>query len=190
MTTRKTRPKPPPGMKYDPMNARIHTDRNKELINQSLRRVGPLRSIGIDGDDIVRAGNGVLEQAVDLGMKVRIVDAAPDELIAVRRKDLKGADAIMAGLYDNVSGESGGWSEDMLALLESEEGVDFDEIDELRDLVDDDEDEEEPAKPAKEARFKYQEQFGVIVVCKSEKEQARVYRKLQALGLECKVVTT
>jgi hypothetical protein len=37
-------------------------------------------------------------------------------------------------------------------------------------------------------RFHYKEQFGVIVVCRSESDQRRVYHKLTRQGLACKVV--
>ena len=38
--------------------------------------------------------------------------------------------------------------------------------------------------------FNYQEQYGVIVICKDEKAQAAVFKKLQADGYDCKVVVT
>jgi hypothetical protein len=38
--------------------------------------------------------------------------------------------------------------------------------------------------------FTYKTQFGVIVVCKDEAEQRRVYELLQGDGYECKVVVT
>jgi hypothetical protein len=37
--------------------------------------------------------------------------------------------------------------------------------------------------------FKYHQQFGVIVICKNERDQARVYGVLTRRGLRCKVVT-
>ena len=92
--------------KPDPKNARCHPDRNKAMIRASLEEVGPFRSIGVDGDGIVRAGNGVYEQAQALGLKVREVEAAPDELIAVKRPDLRGDAAIKAALWDNRTGET------------------------------------------------------------------------------------
>jgi len=42
---------------------------------------------------------------------------------------------------------------------------------------------------AKEQRpFKYQEQYGVIVMCKDENEQESIYNRLTGEGLTCKVV--
>lgn len=37
--------------------------------------------------------------------------------------------------------------------------------------------------------FKYREQYGVIVICKDEAEQRRVYEQLLAKGFTLRVVT-
>ena len=37
--------------------------------------------------------------------------------------------------------------------------------------------------------FNYKQQYGVIVICKDEKEQQEIYEKLRELGLTLKVVT-
>lgn len=104
-------------LRFDPRNARLHPDRNKQVIRQSLEEVGPFRSIAVDGDDIVRAGNGVLEQAQGLGIKVKVIDAKPDELIAVRRKDLRGKLAERAAILDNRAGELAEWDPQVIAEL-------------------------------------------------------------------------
>lgn len=109
--------KKPERVQPDPQNAREHGERNKAMIRESLVEVGPFRSIGLDANNVVRVGNGVFEQAKDLGLKVRIVDALPDELIAVRRKDLKGKKAERAALYDNRAGELSEWNGAVLAEL-------------------------------------------------------------------------
>jgi hypothetical protein len=123
MTTRSSRHSPPSKaaqtdrLKPDAHNARLHPDRNQALIRESLTEVGPFRSIAVDANNIIRAGNGVYEQAQALGLKVRIVDAQPDELIAVRRKDLKGRKAERAALYDNRAGELAEWNADVIREL-------------------------------------------------------------------------
>ena len=38
--------------------------------------------------------------------------------------------------------------------------------------------------------FKYKEQYGVIVMCRDEKDQKSVYEKLLDMGYECRVVAT
>jgi DNA modification methylase len=103
----------------DPHNARHHGERNQAVIRQSLEEVGPFRSIAVDGDGIIRAGNGVYEQAQKLGLKVRIVQASADELIAVQRPDLRGELAEKAALLDNRSGELAEWDvQELLRLQE------------------------------------------------------------------------
>lgn len=41
----------------------------------------------------------------------------------------------------------------------------------------------------KEKKFQYKEQFGVIVICDTEKDQIKVYEELVKKGLKLKVVT-
>jgi len=65
-------------LKLDSHNARTHGDRNKAMIRSSLEEVGAFRSIGVDGANVIRAGNGVYEQAQALGLKVRVIDAKAD----------------------------------------------------------------------------------------------------------------
>lgn len=36
--------------------------------------------------------------------------------------------------------------------------------------------------------FNYKEQYGVVVICKDEKEQQEIYEKLLAQGLTLKIV--
>lgn len=106
-----------PQLRPDPKNARKHPEKNKALIRRSLEEVGAFRSIAVDGEGIIRAGNGVYEQASALGLKVRVVEAAPDELIAVKRPDLVGKKAVRAALLDNRAGETSEWDEAALADL-------------------------------------------------------------------------
>ena len=73
----------------DPVNRRTHTPRNIGLITDALHQVGAARSIVIDEDDVVLAGNGVIEAAADAGItKLRVIEADGHEIIAVRRRNL------------------------------------------------------------------------------------------------------
>ena len=80
-------------IKTDPENVRIHDQRNQEAIGQSLRDLGAGRSILIDSENVVIGGNGVYEQAQELGLPVRVIESDGSELIAVKRTDLKSSDA-------------------------------------------------------------------------------------------------
>lgn len=102
-------------LKLDPRNARLHGERNKSVIRQSLEEIGAFRSIAVDGDNVIRAGNGVFEQAQQLGLRVRVIEAQPDELIAVKRKDLRGKLAERAAILDNRAGELAEWNSEILA---------------------------------------------------------------------------
>jgi hypothetical protein len=39
------------------------------------------------------------------------------------------------------------------------------------------------------AKFNYKEQYGVIVICKDEREQKKIFEMLKKKGLTLKVVT-
>lgn len=80
-------------IKLDPKNYRIHGEKNKAIIRKSLEDCGAGRSILLDGDDVVIAGNGVYEQAKVMGLPIRIVESDGRELIAIKRTDLKTEDA-------------------------------------------------------------------------------------------------
>ena len=75
-------------IKYDKRNYRKHNDRNKELINKSLKECGAGRSIVIDKEDNIIAGNGIYEQAQKLGIKTKIIETDGSELVVVKRTDL------------------------------------------------------------------------------------------------------
>ena len=47
----------------DPRNYRIHGEENKRLIRKSLTECGTGRSVLLDRNNILIAGNGVYEQA-------------------------------------------------------------------------------------------------------------------------------
>lgn len=102
----------------DPKNARKHSTKNKKAINSSLRQFGAARSIVLDKDGVVRAGNGTLAEAKALGYThVRVVETSPDQLVAVVRPDWNAADAKAYGIADNRAGELAEW--DGAALKET-----------------------------------------------------------------------
>lgn len=78
-----------PEIKLDPHNTRLHSDDNKKVIEKSLTELGAGRSIVIDNENFVVAGNGVYEQAEKLGIKTRIIESDGTELVVIKRTDLK-----------------------------------------------------------------------------------------------------
>jgi len=108
-------------LKSDKRNARRRTDRSATLIGESLKRYGAARSIVIDEDNTVLAGNGTLEQAQAAGISnVRIIEAEGDELIAVRRSNLSDADKVGLAIADNRTSDLSDWDAEMLRQLDAE----------------------------------------------------------------------
>ncbi|WP_255499246.1 hypothetical protein [Dysgonomonas sp. HDW5A] len=105
-------------LKFDPKNYRIHGEKNKRLIQKSLVDCGAGRSILIDKEDCIIAGNGVYEQAQELGLKIRIIESDGAELIAIKRTDLKTGDARRKALAlaDNHTNDTSVF--DMEAVME------------------------------------------------------------------------
>lgn len=115
-------------IKFDKRNYRIHNDKNKELIRKSLNECGAGRSIVIDNNNEIIAGNGIYEQAQELGIKTKIIETDGSELVVVKRTDLSTDDEKRKKLaiMDNSTSDS---SEFDLELL----SVDF-EVPELKDM--------------------------------------------------------
>lgn len=108
-------------LKLDSRNPRVRTERSAELINTSLQKFGGMRSIVLDENNVVRAGNGTVTEAKELGFqKVKIIDAEGDELIAVRRKGLTEKDWIQYGVADNRSSDLSEWDTELLLELDDE----------------------------------------------------------------------
>lgn len=105
-------------LRTDDDNARIHGDRNKKAIADSLDEVGGGRSIVVDETGRILAGNGTYEEAKKKGMKVLIVDR-PDRntLIAVRVSDLDAREKVRLALWDNKAAELAKWDAKALNRL-------------------------------------------------------------------------
>lgn len=111
-------------LKSDHKNARKRTDRSATLIAESLKRYGAARSIVIDEDGRILAGNGTVEGAKKAGIdKVRIIEAEGDELIAVRRTGLTEDEKVGLALADNRSSDLSEWDNDMLRQLSEEHDI-------------------------------------------------------------------
>jgi ParB-like chromosome segregation protein Spo0J len=98
-------------LRPDPVNRRAHPARNLAMTVEALRAVGAARSIVIDEDNLILAGNGVTTAAAEAGItKLRVVDVDGQTLVAVRRRGLSPADKRALALYDNRTGELAEWN--------------------------------------------------------------------------------
>lgn len=104
-------------IKFDSRNYRKHNTKNKRLIKKSLEECGAGRSILIDGDDEIIAGNGVYEQAQKLKMPVRIIETDGSEIVAIKRTDLKTTDEKRKQLavMDNSTSDSSEFDFELMA---------------------------------------------------------------------------
>jgi hypothetical protein len=115
-----TKKKPSPvtiaDLKPDLANRRQRTQRSARMLTESLEQLGAARSIVIDENDEVLAGNGVLEAAAEVGITdVQIVDSDGKTLIAVRRRGLSPDEKRALSLYDNRTAELAEWVPEQLA---------------------------------------------------------------------------
>ncbi len=88
----------------DPANTRVHPEPNRRAMDASLKRFGPARSIVVDGNGVIRAGNGTIEAARAAGCtEVLVIDPEPGQLVAVRRKDWSPSEGTAYSISDNRS---------------------------------------------------------------------------------------
>lgn len=108
-------------LKPDKRNARKHNPRNIGMIERSLGEVGAARSIVIDEDGKILAGNGTVEGAAQAGItKVQVVDADGETIVAVRRTGLTDEQKTKLALYDNRTAELAEWDADVLEEIGEE----------------------------------------------------------------------
>lgn len=100
----------------DPNNARSHGPRNVGMIADGMGKVGAARSIVIDEQGRVLAGNATVEAAAQAGIeRVQIVDADGNTLVAVRRSGLTETQKRQLAYYDNRAAELAEWNPEQVA---------------------------------------------------------------------------
>lgn len=79
-------------IKFDAHNYRTHDEKNLKLIKKSLKELGAGRSIVIDSEGEIIAGNATYKQAQELGFPVKVIETDGKSLVVVKRTDLKTQD--------------------------------------------------------------------------------------------------
>ncbi len=125
-------------LKSDHKNARKRTDRSAELIKESLQRYGAARSIVIDEDNRILAGNGTIEGAKEAGIdRIRVIETDGDEVIAVRRTGLTEEQKVGLALADNRTADLSEWDQEMLNRLGEQHDISlFFSQDDLNGILD------------------------------------------------------
>lgn len=106
-------------LKFDDKNFNKHTEYGMSLLEKSLRENGAGRSILVDKDDNIIAGNGIVEAAINAGIsKTRIVEVTGDELVVVKRTDIEldSKQGREMALADNATAAADlSWDEECIA---------------------------------------------------------------------------
>ena len=147
-------------LKFDNKNFNKHTERGMGLLEKSLREFGAGRSILVDKDNNIIAGNGIVEAAANAGItKTKVIETDGTELVVVKRNDMeldsdRGREMAMA---DNATAAADlYWDKDNLAeCFEPEElrkwDIDLD-WDKDKEIVEDDAPEVNESEPADSVR--------------------------------------
>ena len=100
----------------DAHNYRKHDERNLKLIKKSLKDYGAGRSILIDADGEIIAGNATYKTAQELGIPVQIIKTDGKKIIALQREDLHTQDRARKelALVDNTSSDKPNWDWDTI----------------------------------------------------------------------------
>lgn len=124
-------------LQNDHKNARKRTDRSSKLIKESLQKFGAARSIVIDENNRILAGNGTIAGAKAAGIKnLKVIETDGNEIIAVKRTGLSEDEKVGLALADNRTSDLSEWDINMLEELSQEHDLNpwFDN-DDLKELL-------------------------------------------------------
>lgn len=176
----------------DQHNFNKGTAEGEKLMQKSLTELGAGRSILIDKDGNIIAGNKTQKAAIAAGIqKVRVIESDGSELIAVKRTDLsidskKGRELALA---DNLTTQVNlAWDAVELDTIAAQEGID------LPDWGLDPKDvglEEKVHTPKEEEDISDQLEitFRVEATCEDEIAQQELFNELKERGFKCRILT-
>lgn len=182
-------------LRPDPRNARAHTSRGLGTLVDAINEVGLARSIVIDENDVILAGNQTVEAAGEVGItKVIEVEADGETIVAVRRRGLSEEQKKRLALYDNRAAEHAAWDREVLAELNVDgllDGMFYDdEIDRILAGVDatismraDTLPEPQDAVISEAPAV-----WGLVVECDDEFEQRTLLERFAREGLKCRAL--
>lgn len=151
------------GLKPDAENAREHNPRNIGMIVNALHEVGAARSIVIDEDGNILAGNATIEAAAEAGIEnLQVVDVDGETIVAVRRTGLSDEQKKRLAYLDNRSADVADWSAEQI-LEDLAGGFDMDGLFTEAELTDFgwEPDVAEDAGPQMDKADELQEKWGV-----------------------------
>lgn len=165
-------------------NSRTHSPEQVAQIAASIKEYGFTNPVLIDANNTLIAGHGRVMAAQSIGLAT---------VPAIRLAHLTDAQRRAYVIADNKLAENAGWDMATLAReVEDLSGEDY-SLDllgfttaELEGLLGQEPPPPEPAAPS--PGIVYQEKYAVLVDCKDEADQQRIFEKLTAGGMACKVL--
>lgn len=165
----------------DDKNFNKGTEYGDHLMDESLRKFGLGRSVLLDKNDRIIAGNKTTEKAAELGFeKVVVVETDGNTLVAVKRNDIdldsqKGRELALA---DNATSKANlSWDEDM--IMQCAEQFDFDPEEWGVSMSDPEEERQEEPKKEIDTRL--------IVECGDVTRLSLLFSELQDRGFKCEL---
>lgn len=165
----------------DNKNFNKHTEYGMHILEESIRKFGLGRSILIDKNNRIIAGNGVVETASQIDLdKVLVVETMGNTLVAVKRNDIdldssKGRELALA---DNATSKANiSWDNEMIMQCASQ--FDFDPEDWGVSMPEPEEEEQDEPKKDIDTRL--------IVECGDVTKLSLLFSELQDRGFKCEL---
>lgn len=169
-------------LRPDDQNFNKGTEYGEHLMEKSLRKFGLGRSILLDRNNRIIAGNKTAGKAVELGFEdVLVVETDGSTLVAVKRNDidLDSAEGRELALADNATSEANlEWDNGLIAeaaqdfgFIPEEWGVSVEELSE----------QEEQEEPKKDINTR------LIVECCDVSVLSQLFSELQDRGFKCEL---
>lgn len=163
-------------LQQDDHNFNKGTEEGGKLMKKSFSELGAGRSILIDKNGRIIAGNKSQKAAIEAGIKkVRVIETTGDELVAVKRTDIdidskKGRELALA---DNAT---------------TKVNLVFDHQELEQQMLECNVDPNEWGIPILRPEEDVEHEYQVIVDVDNEKEQEKLYNRLTKQGYECKIL--
>ena len=160
-------------------NSRTHSESQIKQIAASIREFGFTNPILIDEEQTIIAGHGRVMAAEVLSMST---------VPCIRLSGLSEAQRKAYVIADNKLALNAGWDIDALSIeINQLADLDFNldilgfDIQELASILDG---EKEGTEPKEES---YSEIFNIVIECKDEEEQEKIFNRLDTEGYKCRV---
>lgn len=164
----------------DDLNANKGTEYGQHLVEESVRKFGAGRSILLDKNNRIIAGNKFTENAGYIGLeKVLIIETTGDQIVAVKRTDIdldtpQGREMAIA---DNAAAKANiSWDTDVIEKLQENWNIDVEAWG-----IPVSEPEPEPEEPKQELSTR------LIVECGSAAKLSALFSELQDRGFQCEL---